>query len=72
MADELKPCPFCGDEPDLYVRTAFGVPKGRIEVYVVCRNCNIERAESILSGVPLERLAEAKEKAINWWNDRKR
>ena len=51
---ELKPCPFCGEKPDDYVMTISGISQTKIEMYIVCRKCEIQKFIDIQSGVPFE------------------
>lgn len=67
---ELKPCPFCGKKPDDYVRVISGISQLKIEMYIVCRKCEIQKFIDIQSGLPFERLIEAHEKLIKDWNTR--
>lgn len=68
---ELKPCPFCGEKPDDYIKTISGIGQIKIVMYIICRKCEIEKSTDIQSGVPFERLIEAHEKLIKDWNTRK-
>ena len=68
---ELKPCPFCGEKPDDYIMTISGISQTKIEMYILCRKCEIQKFIDIQSGVPFERLIEAHEKLIKDWNTRK-
>lgn len=67
---ELKPCPFCGEKPDDYIRTIPGTSQTKIVMYIICHKCEIEKSVDIQSGVPFERLIEAHEKLIKDWNTR--
>lgn len=67
---ELKPCPFCGEKPDDYIKTISGISQTKIVMYVICRKCEIEKSTDIQGGVPFERLIEAHEKLIKDWNTR--
>lgn len=68
---ELKPCPFCGEKPDDYIKTISGISQVKIVMYIICRKCEIEKSTDIQAGVPFERLIEAHEKLIKDWNTRK-
>lgn len=61
---ELKPCPFCGEKPDDYVKAILGMNQAKIEVHIICRKCEIQKSTDIQSGVPFERLIEAHNKLI--------
>lgn len=67
---ELKPCPFCGEKPDDYIKTISGISQTKIVMYIICRKCEIEKSTDIQEGVPFERLIEAHEKLIKDWNTR--
>lgn len=67
---ELKPCPFCGEKPDDYIKTMSGISQA-IVMYITCRKCGIEKSTAIQTGVLFERLIEAHEKLIKDWNARK-
>ena len=67
---ELKPCPFCGEKPDDYIKTISGISQVKIVMYIICRKCEIEKSTDIQGGVPFERLIEAHEKLIKDWNTR--
>lgn len=67
---ELKPCPFCGEKPDDYIMTISGISRTKIEMYIVCRKCEIQKFIDIQSAVPFERLIEAHNKLIENWNTR--
>lgn len=67
---ELKPCPFCGEKPDNYIKTISGISQTKIVMYIICRKCEIKKSTDIQEGVPFERLIEAHEKLIKDWNTR--
>lgn len=72
---ELKPCPFCGEKPDDYIRAIGNVNAAQLHLYIICCNCEmngsiIKRSIEIPSGSPYERLIEAHEKLIKDWNTR--
>lgn len=52
---ELKPCPFCGMS---CARVKIGSP-----IQVICDHCGAEGPAAI-------KIANAKERAVNWWNSR--
>ena len=67
---ELKPCPFCGEKPDDYIKALLNSVQMKIRMYVVCHKCGVEKSTDIRSGAPFERLIEAHEKLIKDWNTR--
>lgn len=67
---ELKPCPFCGEKPDDYIKALVNSVQMKIRMYVVCHKCGVEKSTDIRSGAPFERLIEAHEKLIKDWNTR--
>ena len=74
--NELKPCPFCGEKPDDYIRNYMKNGGNlSIETYIICRKCEskdniVKKSVVISSGVPYKRLIEAREKLIKDWNTR--
>lgn len=67
---ELKPCPFCGEKPDDYIKALLNSVQMKIRMYVVCHKCGVEKSTDIQSEAPFERLIEAHEKLIKDWNTR--
>lgn len=69
MKPELKPCPFCGGEVDIYtsgaIPSAVGYP---LSVHVTCRDCSLDMAEPSKGGEKALRAAE--KRAAERWNRR--
>ncbi len=53
MMSELKPCPFCGGEAKLYVRSIHGLLFGDY-YWVKCEDCNAETASDFEKSVAIE------------------
>lgn len=71
----LKPCPFCGGEPESgveFYESSGGLVKLKAEVW--CERCRIGRYKIFkateISLVPFERFIDAFDKAISDWNTR--
>ena len=60
--DELKPCPFCGGEAELYESEAYNLKNGgKVDQtlwFVTCQDCT-----ALLCG-------DLKKKAVEMWNRR--
>lgn len=67
---ELKPCPFCGEKPDNYLRATTEIDQTKIVMYITCCKCRIEKSTYVQGYVSFERLIEAHEKLIKDWNTR--
>lgn len=68
---ELKPCPFCGEKPDDYLRAmSSAIGQMKIVMYITCRKCRIEKSIYVQGCASFERLIEAHEKLIKDWNTR--
>lgn len=58
MSKELKPCPFCGGDASLIVKTFFGLPEE--DVYTVaCNDCNSR-----------SRYSDDRKETVKVWNTR--
>ena len=70
--EELKPCPFCGEKPEMW----FYFESEYFCVSITCRKCHISKKESIYlddghSYVnPAKKFIEAEKNAIKKWNQR--
>lgn len=58
MSNELKPCPFCGGDASLIVKTFFGFPEE--EIYTVA--CNDCKSQSCYS--------DDRKETVKVWNTR--
>ena len=67
---ELKPCPFCGEKADHYIRVARGTAQDYIRLVIYCAKCGIEIQEDIQSGSPMYRFEESNQLLIERWNRR--
>lgn len=58
MTDDLKPCPFCGGEADIYYSNGEGIWK------IMCKKCFLRVEDGFKPRVV------TKETLIAWWNER--
>lgn len=71
MNIDLKPCPFCGELPDMYFRINQGISYNAGNIRVRCLKCDYYFASSnIESGAPFYRLLAAYEEITEKWNRR--
>lgn len=71
MNIDIKPCPFCGETPDVYLGIKSGAISNVAYVYVVCRKCEYRfESETVQAGTPINRLANANNTVITKWNER--
>lgn len=49
MANELKPCPFCGGEAELvnYVKIEAQMRLDRPACYAICKNCGVKTKDVV-------------------------
>jgi Lar family restriction alleviation protein len=66
MSDKLKPCPFCGGEAELFLRSCNGVPSGDVvtEAEITCNKCDVKFTRWALNKI------WAKKSVIEAWNRR--
>lgn len=67
---KLKPCPFCGKIPNRYVKVRRGMSHDCINLAVICRNCDIRKELSVMSGSSFEQILEAFNETTKLWNKR--
>lgn len=67
---ELKPCPFCGEKPDDYLRATKEIDQTKIVMYITCYKCQIEKSTYVQGYASFKKLIEAHEKLIKDWNTR--
>lgn len=73
MNENLKPCPFCGREPDIYLNIKRGIFLGdRVLLEVFCKKCRcrLETSEEIYSGSNYIEFQKAVEELAEKWNKR--
>ena len=68
MAENLKPCPFCGGEAA--TKVVVGGANDKIIIKVGCYDCSIWKHDSIISGSNLEKFDEALQNVVSNWNRR--
>lgn len=62
--EQIKPCPFCGNIPELIKRGNEHTKKVSTEIY--CKNCNV----LMVVGAIRNNLKWCEEKVIEKWNKR--
>lgn len=67
---ELKPCPFCGKEPENFIAAERESVVNTIYAKIHCIHCNIEISERTDNYSSFSDIAKIEEKVINRWNNR--
>ena len=62
MANELKPCPFCGGDADFLTENFGG------KVWVICTDCGVQTAKEYTNLIVFGK--GGKDRAIDAWNRR--
>ena len=73
MNIDVKPCPFCGELPDVYFKTKHGTSVVHDAGYicVICKKCDYRfESSNVESGTPFYRLLAVYEEVIAKWNRR--
>ena len=60
----LKPCPFCGGEPDL--KRVINNRRRKCGIEIICKECHVRRSDFVLRFL----LSNAEELAVKAWNKR--
>ena len=75
MSDKLKPCPFCGETEDIYLREKkyYGPADelvGKQYLFVQCYMCGIRTEACWEESAVIEGYKDARHEAIDAWNRR--
>lgn len=70
MSEQIKPCPFCGDEATLYQRKSSSSTHLILRVYCCSAECNAESGAFPCEIESIEKYDEARAEAIKAWNQR--